>query len=50
MNASSGVFLKLGCMDVDVSRGEPLSSSIITYLWMECYTQFHMNTSKRKLM
>ena len=29
---------------------QPPSSSIITYLWTECYTQFHMNTSKRKLM
>ena len=30
-----------------VTRRQPPSSSIITYLWTECYTQFHMNTSKK---
>lgn len=28
---------------------QPPSSSIITYLWTECYTQFPMNTSKKKV-
>ena len=33
-----------------VTGKQPRFSLIITYPWKECYTQFLMNTSKRKLM